>query len=246
MSREQVDGLVRPYEPRDRQRVREICHATGYMGESAGWFWPDVESFADMFSGYYTDEEPSSAHVVEIDGRVEGYLLGCLDSSKAWQPDRVLLRHVLRRGIAFRRGTSAFFGRAAVDLYRDRRAGLRRATQPDGVEERYPAHLHIDLMPVARGQGFGRQLVAAWLAQVEAAGLDGCHLRTFAQNTGGISFFLSVGFRRFGEPAIVPGWRSTRGERLHTQTMVIDLDRSGDRDAAPNTQRGLGTAPRHD
>lgn len=232
------DAFVRPYEARDRARVREICHATGYMGESAGWFWPDVESFADMFSGYYTDEEPESAQVVEVDGRVEGYLLGCLDSSRAWQPDRVVLRHVVRRGIAFRRGTSAFIGRAAVDLYRDRSAGLHRATQPDRVEERYPAHLHIDLMPVARGQGFGGRLMHAWLSRVERAGLDGCHLRTFAQNVGGITFFESVGFRRVGEPAVVPGWRSPRGERLHVQTMVLDL---------PSTaERGEGTAPRHE
>ena len=39
-----------------------------------------------MFTSYYTDAEPQSALVAELDGEVAGYLLGCVDSRRAWNP----------------------------------------------------------------------------------------------------------------------------------------------------------------
>ena len=75
------DVVIRPYEARDRAQVRHICHVTGYMGEPVAWMWRDTESFADLFTSYYTDAEPQSALVAELDGVVAGYLLGCIDSS---------------------------------------------------------------------------------------------------------------------------------------------------------------------
>src|SRR5437868_443829 len=103
---------IRPYEPRDRDAVRDICYVTGYMGDPVDWQWRDRESFSDMFSGYYTDREPESALVVEIDGVVRGYLLGCVDSEKAWNAAAIAARHVVRRGIAFRRGTAGMVWRS--------------------------------------------------------------------------------------------------------------------------------------
>lgn len=36
----------------------------------------------DFFTGYYTDREPGSALVVEAEGKVIGYLLGCADPGR--------------------------------------------------------------------------------------------------------------------------------------------------------------------
>lgn len=94
------------------------------MGEPADWFWRDAESFAEMFCGYYTDREPEPAFVVEIDGVVSGYLLGATDASAAWNPAAVAGRHILRRGIAFRRGTGPFIWRSMKDGLVD--LGMRR------------------------------------------------------------------------------------------------------------------------
>src|SRR5437870_9756007 len=81
------DVVVRPYVHEDRAAVRHICFQTGYMGEPADFMWRDRESWADMFSGYYTDVEPDSAFVVEIDGSVSGYLLGAVDWCAAPHPN---------------------------------------------------------------------------------------------------------------------------------------------------------------
>src|SRR5579864_4210684 len=36
-----MDVAIRPYRAEDRQAVREICYATGYMGDSPAWYWRD-------------------------------------------------------------------------------------------------------------------------------------------------------------------------------------------------------------
>lgn len=215
--------VVRPYDADDRDAVREVCHATGYMGEPASWFWRDRPSFADMFSGYYTDSEPESAFVVEVHGAVSGYLLGALDSSQVSNPALVLGRHIVRRGIAFRPGTAAFVWRSMMDAMVD--VGLRRVRVKDleFADERWPAHLHIDLLPVARGHGAGRRLVDCWFDRLRDRAVPGCHLQTLAENTRAIAFFEAVGFRRHGPTHLVPGFRSPGGARHRLQTMVREV-----------------------
>jgi GNAT superfamily N-acetyltransferase len=225
-SEREVEVSIRPYRPEDRARVRQVCYLTGYMGDRVDWLWSDAESFADVYSGYYTDAEPESAFVVEVAGTVEGYLLGCVDSSRTWRFEAVAGRHVVRRGLAFRRGTAAMVWRSAADAVLD--LGLRRVRRDDFevTDPRYPAHLHVDLMPVARGRGLGRRLVDAWFDRLRSLGVSGCHLQTFAENSGGIAFFESVGFQHLGDAPVVPGWRTRDGARMHVQAMVADLSPS--------------------
>jgi ribosomal protein S18 acetylase RimI-like enzyme len=218
-----ADVVVREYRAEDRPRVRDVCVRTGYMGEPVAWQWPDAESWADMFTGYYTEREPESALVVERGGVVAGYLLGCIDSSRAWNPAAVAGRHILRRGIAFRRGTARVIGRtftdAAIDLAR-RRIKVRELEFND---PRYPAHLHIDLLPEVRGIGVGARLVREWLERLRTRGVGGCHLQKFSENMTATAFFEACGFRRLPASQLVPGLRTRAGGRLHTEVMVQEL-----------------------
>jgi ribosomal protein S18 acetylase RimI-like enzyme len=213
--------VIRPFEPADRDAVRHICFVTGYMGEPIAWAWPDADSFADLFTGYYTDREPESALVVEAGGLVVGYLLGCRDSTQVGAPAAIVGRHLLRRGLAVRRGTAGMVWRAAADLM----AELARRGRLDAelTDPRWPAHLHIDLLPEARGRGVGRRLVATWLDTLRREHVTGCHLGTWAENAGAIAFFESVGFHREGPIHPMPGIRSPEGARHHSQWMVAPL-----------------------
>jgi ribosomal protein S18 acetylase RimI-like enzyme len=215
------DVLVRPYQPSDRARVRHICFVTGYMGEPVEWQWRDAESFSDIFTGYYTDAEPGSALVAEIDGEVRGYLLGCVDSAKAWTPAAVVGRQVLRRGIAFRPGTARFAWRSVGDVIVD--AAHKRLPPAPFEDPRWPAHLHIDLLRDARGRGVGAALLRRWLDTLRGTGVPGCHLETIAENTGAVAFFEAMGFEKRRRPIPAPGLRSPRGERHHVQLMVQSL-----------------------
>jgi ribosomal protein S18 acetylase RimI-like enzyme len=203
--------------------VRHICHLTGYMGDPVDWLWRDEESFADLFTAYYTDAEPESALVAELDGVVAGYLLGCVDSRRAWNPATVFLRQLVRRGIAVRPGTAGFVWRSFADIARD---ALHRRLPPSPLfDERWPAHLHIDLLPALRRRGVGHVLVQRWMETLRSAGVAGCHLETIGENRAAIAFFESAGFERTGTNAVAPGLRSPTGERHTIQRMVRSVTR---------------------
>jgi ribosomal protein S18 acetylase RimI-like enzyme len=215
------DVVIRPYEPRDRAGVRHVCYVTGYMGERVDWLWRDQESFADLFSVYYTDGEPESALVAELDGQVAGYLLGCVDSRRAWNPAKIFMRHVVRRGIAFRPGTAGVVWRSIGDVFVD---GVHRRLPPPPLhDKRWPAHLHIDLLASIRGIGVGATLMRRWLGFLGEKGVPGCHLETMGENRKALAFFEAMGFERRGKPSLAPGFRSPTGERHTVQLLVKNL-----------------------
>lgn len=209
---------VRPYLPPDREPVRRIAFETGFMGESAEWYWQDAVSFADIWTAYYTDREPDSSLVAVENSEVIGYLLGCLDSTQAPSPRSAMTRQILRRQLFFRPGTARFLWRAVGDT-------LRHPHVPSGElrDARWPAHLHIDLTGAARGRGVGRSLMEAWLSHLRERASPGCHLVTLAENERAIGFFQRMGFERHGPPTLVPGMRLRSGARMHQQIMTKSL-----------------------
>jgi GNAT superfamily N-acetyltransferase len=212
---------IRPYEAGDREAVREICYVTGYMGDPIDWQWRDKQSFADLFSSYYTDAEPQSALVAELDSVVAGYLLGCVDSRRAWPSAGIFFRHFLRRGIAFRPGTAGVVWRSLGDATID---ALRRQLPPVSIRDpRWPAHLHIDLLASIRGRGVGARLVKRWLESLKDGGVPGCHVETLGENRRALAFFESMGFRRSGRPTRAPGLRSPSGEGHTVQLLVQEF-----------------------
>jgi ribosomal protein S18 acetylase RimI-like enzyme len=212
---------VRPYRPDDREAVRRICFETGYMGEPIAWQWSDPESFADLFSSWYTDQEPGSALVAVVDDVVLGYLLGCLDSRRVDLEPSLAAHHLLRRGLLVKPGTAAVLWRSLLDIGRS--AVHRDLPRPVFLDDRWPAHLHIDLLPEGRGRGLGGELMRRWLATLRSDGVAGCHLETWAENSNAIAFFEAMGFERRGGPTPMPGIRSRSGGRHHLQLMVQSL-----------------------
>lgn len=212
--------LIRSYEARDRAAVRDICFLTGSMGESIEKVYADKESFADMFTGYFTDCEPESCFVLErkSDGVLVGYLLGALDARRAEPPVRVAIRHALSRGLLFRPGTAGYFGRALLDLVRD-----RSIERPRVDLDRYPATLHMNLMPEARhGNGFA--IYQVWEEYLRAHGVRGIHGEVGAANARVRALNERSGFVPYGDPYPALGARGPKGARQYVQMVVKSLD----------------------
>src|SRR4051812_40975323 len=74
--KEKRDFAIRSYRPSDRGAVRRLCCQTGFLGEPIDPVFQDHELFADFLTSYYTDKEPESSFVLEIDGEIRGFLLG--------------------------------------------------------------------------------------------------------------------------------------------------------------------------
>ena len=208
---------VRPFEAHDREPIRRMTHLVGYMGGPADWYWRHAESFADIWTSYYTDHEPESLFVAMEGRKLVGYLTGCVDSQMAPSPAWAITKADLRYALFLRPGTAGFFWRGVVD------ALVQRGTPRGQLDDsRWPSHLHINLLPEARGLGVGASLMNAWLLRLRQAGSPGCHLGTLLENERAIRFFEHQGFVRFGAPQLAPGMRTPSGGRHHLQFMVRD------------------------
>ena len=62
------------------------------------------------------------------------------------------------------------------------------------IAQRYPAHLHIDLLPTAHGRGWGRKLTEHFLAHLRARGVPALHLGVSRANRRAVGFYETLGF----------------------------------------------------
>lgn len=188
----QPRASIRPYRPEDRAEVLRIGADTAFFGQPVERFMEDRRIFSDFFYSYYTDVESAYLWIAEVDGRVVGFLTGCVDSDgrTGRYIRRVLpglLKKLLRGGYRIGPRTWNFAGRVFD-------ANLRDKAGPLDLKD-YPAHLHINLDASARGRGLGRGLMDAYLGQLRRLEVPGVHLETTSMNEVACRLYESVGFR---------------------------------------------------
>jgi hypothetical protein len=91
--------IIRSFKPEDREAVRWICCETGYLGKPVNPLFQDREIFADYLTKYYTDIEPETSVVLEQDGKITGYVLGCRFPKKQIRFNLKLYLSLFFRGI---------------------------------------------------------------------------------------------------------------------------------------------------
>jgi GNAT superfamily N-acetyltransferase len=198
--------------------VGVVFEAAG-EGAPASEVWGHHASLAEVYLTPYLDREPASTFVVTADGRPVGYLAGCVDDA-AFPSEEARTEAAMKKyGLWRMSGPRRFFLRAAVDLTI---CTVRRIPVARGLSDpRWPSHLHLDLMPVARGTGAAGDLMELWFERLREVGSPGCYLQTSYENPRAIAFFERAGFRRYGDTPVVPGSRF-EGRRMHQQAMVWD------------------------
>ena len=216
MSTEGESVRTRPYEPRDREAVRTICCDTADRGEPVENFFPDREVFEDLLTRYYTDHEPESSWVGELDGEVVGYLTGCLNTRRFVRvtafsvAPRILIKAIRRDLLKYPQAKQ--FVRSNLGLW------LRGAKKTVSFDE-YPSHLHINLKKGARAKGLGCELVTRFLVQAKAAGSCGVHANVREDSDRARKFFESLGFEAAGRHPVM----ARAGEVLYAVTYCRKL-----------------------
>lgn len=61
--------------------------------------------------------------------------------------------------------------------------------------DRYPSHLHIDLLERAQGRGHGRQMLEKVMSSLRERGSPGAHLGVSFQNPTAVGFYERLGFQ---------------------------------------------------
>jgi len=179
---------IRPFRPGDEPALSEICLRTADAGADATGVFEDDDIWAAVFVLPYVARHPELAFVVESDGGTPvGYIVGTPDTrafedwfATEWWPRFAQRWPKPETEVTRQDGTLIY-------AY-----GRRGGTEPYGDE--HPAHLHIDLLPEAQGQGWGRRLIETFTAALRERGVTGLHLVASAENTGALAFYTRLGF----------------------------------------------------
>jgi len=184
--------VVRNYQESDRDSIRNIAYDTAFMGESADLFFDGRETLADFLTVYFTDYEPRSCFVAEMDGDVIGYLLG----AKSEKRQNVAFIRIIPRLIikAFLKGTPFRIKNMKFSFHIFLSA-LRGEFNLPNCTKLYPALLHINVDKKYRGLGIGRKLIETYVDYLKRENITGVHLITKSENA--VNFFIKMGFEVF-------------------------------------------------
>ncbi len=218
---------LRPFQPGDRARVRELCCDTGFLGNPIDPVFEDREIFADYLTAYYTDWEPESSFVLLVDGAIRGYLLG---SRHPWKQQ---LYNAWNNVALFLRGISRYprYNAASKKFVQ---WILRQAWREVPAAPRNTAHFHINLLADARGIAHARALTDAYLTYLHLHG----EKRVFGQmvvfeDRRGTKMFERYGFRVLNKMEITK-YRDVHPEPVYLCTVIKDLDENAQLYAKPD------------
>ncbi len=179
--------MIRPYEPGDLTRMREICLLTGAAGGDATGRWSSDALLPDLFLEPYVTFAPGWAWVVELDAQVEGYLVAVSDTRAfvSWWTD------------IWAPWFAAGYPRPVLPFSEEDEL-VMRGYHPSVMEieelDDYPAHLHIDLMPAAQGQGWGKKMIGRLRSELADVGVPGLFAALDAENVTARGFYERIGF----------------------------------------------------
>ena len=175
--------------PDDLSHLYEICHRTGYVGQDATGVVSDRRLLGQYFAAPYLVHDPSWCWIATDDQGPTGYLVTTPDSRTFadWMNTQWLPK--VREDLPQRPDPSwSPFETWLWGLVREP-AGF-----PDFVDD-YPAHLHIDFLPRAQGQGLGTRLIGQFIDQSRKLGVRGFHLGVGLENTRAQEFYDKQGFQ---------------------------------------------------
>ena len=187
MTRPSLD--LRPYRSGDLLALYDVCLRTGDSGDDAQATYRDPLLLGHIYAAPYATLCPETTFVLDDGVRAVGYVLGVPDSlqyaarvEREWSP---LLRSLYPLPDETDTSPDARLIRAVHRGYQ---------VPTGGWLSQYPAHLHIDLLPVAQGGGHGRRLMETLFAALRGRGVPGVHLGVGLSNIRAQGFYGRLGF----------------------------------------------------
>lgn len=187
---------IRRARPDDRAALSRICLLTADNGADGTALYSDPDYPALIWAWPYLDFAPDFAFVLDTGEAAVGYIIAAPDTEgfetrldAEWWP------HLRAR-----------YGARTARTEHDRRVleliAAPERSDPAGLAD-YPAHLHIDLLPVAQGRGWGRRLMAHLFAALREAGVGGVQLGVGGANARALGFYRRLGFSEIGRDGAI-------------------------------------------
>ena len=219
------EGIIRPFEKKDRESVRAICRRTGQKGRPTSLFFEDEAIIPMLYADYYMDNEPDSCFVAEVNGKVVGYIVSSIDARRY---KRVMAIRIYPR-VCLR-----IFWKILTLQYRKKQTYAtlwwiisRGWNEGFSVPvDRYPGHIHFNLESEYRGRGLGERLSIAAGRHMQEKGVTGSHcIIREEEGDNALSNFLcrERGYRimKIKRNTV---WEKVTGNRWYAKLLVRDLD----------------------
>lgn len=181
---------IRQFKKEDREYVRDIAWETAFRGEYASAFFDDKEILADFLTLYFTNYEPESCFVAQVDNGVVGYLIGAKSTTTLIKVTRIkiaprLLIKFMLNGVMLNKKNTIFIFHCLLSF-------LKREFSGFDFSKIYPATLHINIKEGFRRLGIGSRLISTYLDYLTKEKIPGVHFATMSDKAS--SFFTKQGF----------------------------------------------------
>jgi len=208
--------LVRHYAASDRQKVRDLCCETGFLGRDIAPVFEDREIFADYLTRYYTDIEPESSFVLEHHGVIKGYLLGSRSPLRqqwfSFFNNIGLFLRGMSRYPRYNKPTRDFIGWILRNSWREVPAAPRKS-----------AHFHFNILPEAQGLAHSTALMNAYLDYLRSVGVTSVYGQVVTFETRrGARVFERYGFKVLERKEITK-YRNIHPEPVYLTTVLMKL-----------------------
>ncbi|UJR32893.1 hypothetical protein I4U23_020354 [Adineta vaga] len=177
----------------DEDAAVAVCLHTGDSGNDASSFFDDPKLLGYRYVSPYIHLSPDLSFVLEDSERhVCGYVLAALDSDlfytqyvNEWLSKMKQLYPIMPTDEEKEKGKRDW---QVIDgFHRDNVESFKRF-------EDYPSHLHIDLLPIAQGKGYGTKMICHIENALKQLGSKGVHLEMAPDNTRAFHFYTKLGF----------------------------------------------------
>ena len=168
---------IRKYNEKDRDSLRKICVETSSFSIKNK---KDIDFLYYMYNDYYTRFEKENCFVaVDENDKAVGYIL-CAENFDSYYNTmkKFYLPKIEMLGRKY-----TVMAKSEIFLHK-----LFR--------KKYPAHLHIDILPPYQGQGAGTELMNTLKLHLKEKNIQGLMLSVGANNKNARKFYFKNGFKQ--------------------------------------------------
>jgi GNAT superfamily N-acetyltransferase len=169
--------LIRKYNASDRKQVEFIHFETGFLGNSMSKLLSNNKLWKKGIK-YYLEKEPESIFLLEGEGKVIGYLLGCLDDKNNNETANFIFHNIenLIRSTFLDKKDRLFWRSQFMSLI-NTLLGLSEEIKFKTPEN--AGHIHINLLPEARGNNNGTKLLKVFEKYAKQKGVAILHADSY-------------------------------------------------------------------
>ncbi|MDB5486938.1 MAG: acetyltransferase family protein [Reyranella sp.] len=182
---------IRPFNEADLDACYAISLATGLAGGDAASLYRDPKMMGHIYVAPYALLKPDLTFIVEDAEGVAGFVAGTVDTV-AWEER---LEREWWPALRLRYPDPSDLPSESLTADQRRAAMIHRPSRtPPDVAAKYPAHLHMNLLPRLQRRGAGSLLLRTWLAAARARDAGSFHVGVNRMNTGAMRFWKKQGF----------------------------------------------------